>query len=129
MLSNLQRLGPKQAIRGSTRFNKQRNQQFIQLYKYSVHAKTRDQIHKESIENPHIFWQRMAQSIDWFSAPKSIVTYNDEQPTGIWFKDGVLNTSYNCLDRHLETHGDKTVNFSLSLCFTTYFHFIIFIHI
>ena len=24
-----------------------------------------------------------------------------------WFTDGELNLSYNCLDRHLDTHGDK----------------------
>ena len=24
-----------------------------------------------------------------------------------WFKDGELNLSYNCLDRHLESDGDR----------------------
>ena len=25
----------------------------------------------------------------------------------MWFRDGKLNASYNCIDRHLETRGDQ----------------------
>ena len=53
------------------------------------------------------FWRDQAlERIDWFNPPT--VTLDDsEAPFYKWFSDGTLNLSYNCLDRHLETGGDK----------------------
>ncbi len=53
------------------------------------------------------FWRDQALSrITWFKEPT--VTLDDSNPPFYkWFSDGELNLSYNCLDRHLETQGDK----------------------
>ncbi|MEE9206209.1 MAG: acetate--CoA ligase [Acidimicrobiia bacterium] len=53
------------------------------------------------------FWKDQAlERIDWFTPPT--VTLDDsEAPFFKWFSDGTLNVSYNCLDRHLATGGDK----------------------
>ena len=32
---------------------------------------------------------------------------DSDAPFYKWFKDGELNLAYNCLDRHLETDGDR----------------------
>ncbi|HMM46388.1 MAG TPA: acetate--CoA ligase [Thiobacillaceae bacterium] len=54
------------------------------------------------------FWADLARRhIDW---KKSFTRTLDESnaPFYKWFEDGELNVSYNCLDRHLETRGDRT---------------------
>ena len=53
------------------------------------------------------FWHRQAlERITWFKEPS--VTLDDSNPPFYkWFPDGELNLSYNCLDRHLVTQGDK----------------------
>ena len=53
------------------------------------------------------FWQRQAlERITWFKEP-TVVLDDDNPPFYKWFTDGELNLSYNCLDRHLDTIGDK----------------------
>ncbi len=54
------------------------------------------------------FWAHQARAhIDWHK-PFSQVLDDTDAPFFKWFADGQLNVSYNCLDRHLETRGDKT---------------------
>src|SRR3954452_24907083 len=54
------------------------------------------------------FWARLArQTLSW-SKPFSKVLDESKAPFFRWFYDGELNASYNCLDRHLKTIGDKT---------------------
>ncbi|MET0545125.1 MAG: AMP-binding protein [Caulobacterales bacterium] len=61
----------------------------------------------ESIEAPEDFWMRAAREISWSRAPTIACTRN-EDGTADWFPDGVLNTCYNALDRHVEAgRGDK----------------------
>ncbi|MCB2224728.1 MAG: acetate--CoA ligase [Actinobacteria bacterium] len=53
------------------------------------------------------FWQKQAlERVTWFKEPE-VVLDDSEAPFFKWFSDGQLNVSYNCLDRHLETGGDK----------------------
>ncbi len=53
------------------------------------------------------FWERQARErISWFREP-TVVLDDSEAPFYKWFTDGQLNISHNCLDRHLETIGDK----------------------
>jgi acetyl-CoA synthetase len=63
-----------------------------------------------SLENPDAFWAEQAQRIDWI---KPFTQVQDVDFTlgsvGInWFKDGTLNVSANCVDRHLATRGSQT---------------------
>jgi acetyl-CoA synthetase len=54
------------------------------------------------------FWARFARSELLWHKPFTKVLDESNPPFYKWFEDGELNASYNCLDRHLETHGDKT---------------------
>jgi len=68
------------------------------------------QMYAESVENPEQFWAEQGQRLDWFS-PYSKVKNTSFAPDNVdirWYEDGVLNASYNCLDRHLESRGDQT---------------------
>jgi acetyl-CoA synthetase len=53
------------------------------------------------------FWKTQAlERITWFKEP-TVVLDDSNPPFFKWFEDGELNVTYNCLDRHLETKGDK----------------------
>ena len=62
---------------------------------------------KQSIDDPDGFWLEQAKSLTWFKEPTQSLEYTwDTKARKIehtWFKDGELNVSYNCLDRHLGT--------------------------
>ena len=50
--------------------------------------------------DPLAFWGEEAKAIDWVTAPKT--TFDPASGVyGRWFPDGVVNTAYNCLDRHV----------------------------
>jgi acetyl-CoA synthetase len=53
------------------------------------------------------FWGRLARETLAWSKPFSKVLDESKAPFFRWFHDGELNASYNCLDRHLKTQGDK----------------------
>lgn len=54
------------------------------------------------------FWADQARRhIDWHT-PFSQTLDASNAPFFKWFAGGELNVSYNCLDRHLESRGDKT---------------------
>ena len=53
------------------------------------------------------FWQEQALNrVTWFKEPTEVLD-DSNPPFFKWFKDGELNLAYNCLDRHLDTIGDK----------------------
>lgn len=53
-------------------------------------------------------WKQAAEGIDWFKAP-TITLDDSHAPLYRWFSDGVCNTSYNSLDRHVAAgNGDRT---------------------
>ena len=80
---------------------------------FAAHARiNRDQYqsdYRRSVEDPDGFWGEAAKRLEWFKAPTQIrdVSYDLEDFHIRWFADGELNASINCLDRHLETRGDK----------------------
>ena len=54
------------------------------------------------------FWAAQANNhISWHT-PFQTILNDSNAPHFRWFEDGKLNVSYNCLDRHLDKHGDKT---------------------
>ena len=63
-----------------------------------------------SISDPDEFWAEEAQRISWIKAPREIsdVSFDKSDLHIRWFADGVLNASYNCIDRHLPQRADKT---------------------
>ena len=58
-------------------------------------------IYQNSLQNPEAFWKQQAENLDWFTFPKSILSYNEEGLSE-WYKGGKLNTSYLALDYHIE---------------------------
>ncbi|MFA7691691.1 MAG: acetate--CoA ligase [Candidatus Hydrogenedentales bacterium] len=79
--------------------------------------KTWDEFQKmweASIENPDAFWiEQATKELTWFKAPTKSLEYvwdtENRQIEHTWFKDGELNVSYNCLDRHLGTARENKV--------------------
>jgi acetyl-CoA synthetase len=65
------------------------------------------QMWDESINEPDKFWLEQAKSLSWFKQPTKGLQYTwDTKARKIehtWFEDGILNVSYNCLDRYLGT--------------------------
>jgi len=57
---------------------------------------------EKSIKNPNEFWAEKAKAIDWFRTWDKVLDDSDK-PFYKWFKGGMLNISYNALDRHLDT--------------------------
>lgn len=64
------------------------------------------QLYKESLEEPEKFWRKMAEEIEWFS-PFQKVLDESNAPFYRWFIGGKINITYNTLDRHLKTKGNK----------------------
>ena len=64
---------------------------------------------KQASNNPIQFWDSFAKSeLDWFE-PFQTVLDSENAPFFKWFKEGKLNITYNCLDRHIERgFGGKT---------------------
>ena len=64
---------------------------------------------KQASDNPTKFWGAFAKSeLDWFE-PFQTVLDRDNAPFFKWFKEGKLNITYNCLDRHIiRGLGEKT---------------------
>jgi len=54
------------------------------------------------------FWSSRARELLSWQTPFTHGLDNSNAPFFKWFEDGKLNVSHNCLDRHLETHPDKT---------------------
>src|SRR3954449_8246357 len=52
-------------------------------------------------------WAEQARALHWFTDFEEVLDDSDP-PFYKWFKDGKLNASYNCLDRHVEAgRGDR----------------------
>ncbi|RJG10500.1 acetate--CoA ligase [Pseudomonas cavernicola] len=65
-------------------------------------------LYQQSIEHPDIFWAEQATAfLDWFKPWHSVHHGDLKQGQATWFKDGKLNVSYNCIDRHLEQRGEQ----------------------
>ncbi len=65
------------------------------------------QAHRRSLEDPDGFWGEAAALVDWIHRPTTVLDRADP-PFYRWFTDGVLNTCYNALDRHvIKGRGDQ----------------------
>ena len=56
--------------------------------------------YKKSIKDPDQFWREQSEKIDWFKKPETILSKNNEDYFE-WFKNGSLNLSYLCIDKHI----------------------------
>jgi len=56
-------------------------------------------------KDPISFWEEMANELHWYK--KWDEPYQEKMPYFKWFLGGKINISYNCLDRHLDSIGEK----------------------
>ncbi|GMR19586.1 MAG: acetate--CoA ligase [Gammaproteobacteria bacterium] len=54
------------------------------------------------------FWAGLAREALSWHKPFTTTLDDSRAPHYAWFTDGEINVSYNCIDRHLDTRGDKT---------------------
>lgn len=70
-----------------------------------------EKIYEQSIAEEDAFWLEKSAQLDWFKKPTVGLSYTwDSSANHIdhrWFEDGILNVSYNCLDRHLSACPEK----------------------
>jgi propionyl-CoA synthetase len=65
-------------------------------------------LYRRSLTDPEGFWLEAARGVDWVRAPTRALDSSGD-PFFRWFPDGVLNTCYNALDRHVVAgHGHRT---------------------
>jgi acetyl-CoA synthetase len=63
-------------------------------------------IYDEAEKDFEAWWESWAKELDWFEPWQTVLEWNP--PWAKWFKEGKLNASHNCLDRHVDAgKGDK----------------------
>ena len=74
-----------------------------------LNAEAYRHLYSESINNPEKFWGDQArQFISWLRPWSEVLEWDYHKGLIRWFGDAQLNVCYNCLDRHLDKHGDRT---------------------
>jgi propionyl-CoA synthetase len=68
------------------------------------------EVYKRSLEDPSGLWMEAADKVSWDTRP-SVVLDDSNPPFYRWYPDGVLNTCYNALDRHVE--GERAEQIAL----------------
>ncbi len=66
-------------------------------------------MYKNSIDNNEQFWKEQAERIHWekkFTIIKNI-KYSKNDVKINWYEDGLLNVSYNCIDRHAKEDPNR----------------------
>ena len=64
-------------------------------------------LYKKAEEDHEGFWSDLAREKITWKKEFSVGLDDSRAPHFAWFTDGLLNVSYNCIDRHLEKRGDK----------------------
>ena len=65
-------------------------------------------LYRLSLDNPEWFWGEQAKTLTWFHPWHTVFDADYEEVDFSWFAGGRLNACFNCVDRHLPTHGDRT---------------------
>ncbi len=76
-----------------------------------AHVRSLDEyqrLYRLSLDNPEWFWGEQAKGITWYHPWHSVFDADYDEVDFTWFSGGRLNASFNCVDRHLPTHGDRT---------------------
>lgn len=58
--------------------------------------------YKDSIEDPKTFWAAIAQEFTWKKPWTKVLDWSFDDYSVRWFRNGKLNITENCLDRHAE---------------------------
>ncbi|MFL5746291.1 MAG: acetate--CoA ligase [Niastella sp.] len=77
---------------------------------YPYQIKTADQYktaYEKSVNDPEGFWGEIASTFYWRKKWDKVLEWDFKKPTIKWFAGGKLNITENCIDRHLDTIGNK----------------------
>jgi acetyl-CoA synthetase len=70
------------------------------------------ELYERSASDPEGFWAEVAEDFHWYKRWDAVRSYNYDMNAGPvdlrWFEGGRTNVCHNCIDRHLDTRGDKT---------------------
>lgn len=64
-------------------------------------------VYQRSVDDPAAFWGEIAEHFYWRKKWDKVLEWDFEGPNVKWFSGGRLNITENCIDRHLETMGEK----------------------
>ena len=65
-------------------------------------------LYEKAAADPEAFWSELAEKeLFWFE--KWTKPFETDYPFVKWFAGGKINASYNCIDRHLDTHRKNKV--------------------
>jgi len=69
-----------------------------------------EKMYTESISNPEQFWgDHATKYLHWYKTWNTVYQGDFSSGEVSWFEGGILNASYNCIDRHTEQgNGEKT---------------------
>jgi len=65
-------------------------------------------LYRQSIDNPAEFWATQARALDWFHPWHQVFDADYDAVDFAWFSGGRLNACHNCVDRHIDKHGERT---------------------
>lgn len=63
--------------------------------------------YQKSVDHPEEFWGSVAEHFHFQKKWDKVLEWNFKEPKVEWFKGAKLNITENCIDRHLETMGEK----------------------
>jgi acetyl-CoA synthetase len=66
------------------------------------------QAHARSLADPDGFWRDQTGRLDWYRAPTVMGNWRWDPVEIKWFEDGVINASWNCLDRWADADPTRT---------------------
>jgi len=58
-------------------------------------------IHRRSLDDPERWWAEEARKLDWYKTWDTVLDW--KPPYARWFVGGMLNASFQCVDRHVKT--------------------------
>ena len=64
--------------------------------------------HAQSLADPDGFWREQINRLDWYRAPSVMGNWSWDPVDIKWFEDGVINASWNCLDRWADQDPERT---------------------
>jgi acetyl-CoA synthetase len=83
----------------------------LEIFQKTAYIKSREEyegLYHRSLEEPESFWAEQAEKYLTWDRPWDFVLKSDFTEARFeWFGGGILNASYNCLDRHLPDLKDK----------------------
>lgn len=74
-------------------------------------------ISKEAASDPATFFDKKASDVHWFKKYTKAIDMSDKY-LHRWFPDGLINLTYNCVDRHVEAGRGSDVAFYADSAYT-----------